>query len=51
MNKKRDWRFYSKEILNEKLNNVDWNINIDTVHSALEWPSIQTFLYTWLNIG
>ena len=31
LNKKRDWRFYSKEILYEKLCSVDWNINIDTV--------------------
>ena len=31
LNKKRDWRFYSKEILHEKLCSVDWNIDIDTV--------------------
>ena len=31
LNKKRDWRFYSKEILHEKPCSVDWNINIDTV--------------------
>ena len=31
LNRKRDWRFYSKEILNAKLNDGDWNTNIDMV--------------------
>ena len=29
--KRRDWRNYSKEVLNEKLSSMDWNINIDNV--------------------
>ena len=27
----RDWRKYSKDVLNEKLSNIDWNIKIDNV--------------------
>ena len=27
----RDWSKYSKDVLNEKLSNIDWNIEIDNV--------------------
>ena len=29
--KSRDWRNFSKEVLNEKLSSMDWNINIDNM--------------------
>ena len=44
MNKKRDWRFYSKELLNESLKTVDWNINIDTVQGF--WNELEYKLIT-----
>ena len=30
-NKCRDWRNYSKDLLNVKLASVDWNVDIDDV--------------------
>ena len=44
LNKKRDWRFYSKELLNESLKTVDWNINIDTVQGF--WNELEYKLIT-----
>ena len=44
MNKKRDWRNYSKKVLNENLNCVDWNIYIDTVQDF--WNEFESKLIT-----
>ena len=44
MNKKRDWRFYSKELLNTKLNAVSWNIKIDRVQEF--WNEFENKLIT-----
>ena len=40
--KRRDWRFYSKEILNEKLATINWSIDIDEVQEY--WNVIENKL-------
>ena len=39
---RRDWRFYSKEILCEKLGLVDWSNNADSVQEA--WDDFENKL-------
>ena len=40
--KRRDWRNYSKDILNAKLSSTDWNIDIDDVQN--DWNAFENKL-------
>ena len=49
ISKRRDWRKYSKELLNAKLTSTDWNIGVDDVQQY--WNIFENMLIKRLSIS